>query len=387
VTPLTARVRIEGNNLVVEDCDGNIVNYAIPCTCEDNDDSQIPDPPIEAGTTMCQMAYAIENHIWLSLATFQDIMAEWDDGTGSEYDKFVGITRWIANQKLPLSIYNSAYAFWNTYRPEFPSIGNYHEPDGTAYLMSVCACNNSLETYGFVNDAWKGFWSAQLTTLDEIGLDPGTWEMWQSFINLLPIAWIKSWVIDNLGDSIFTAFPDDCSSCEPPGEPQDCFSDHVVWIREWTNIPTPDGWAVNNITQLDTYGDYMEGDNSIPPFYPSAQRIGLGHWTTVPASVTKLDHPAIALIYDPGETICVFRAGMRCRAGQGNSKRLGVYGLVGSSWVQLSFSLYAVDQTGSEAITDSGHINVTNITKIAFLFCAGGGSPSIAGVWINHSQN
>lgn len=384
MAPLSTRVKIIGKNLHSENCDGTWLEYPIPCTCEGQDDTQMPDPPLTPGTSMCQASYAIENKMWQLFAGFQEIVQEWDDGTGSEYNKFVGITRWIGFYKLPLNIYNQAYAFWNTYRPELPSLSSYHDPDGVAYLLSVCASNNALEQYQVIGQDWLSFWAAQLTTLDETGLDPGTWQCWHDFLLLIPVAWIKSWYLDQLGTPLFGAFPDDCSGCDDPGEPQDCFSDHVVYIPVLTGNELPAGFSADNVSQFNTYADFMDGSVFNDTWYPSSGRFGLGDWVTIPTDVTSDNHPGIALIYEPEDPICVFRIGMTTNTGTSNTRRLGIYGWVGSEWVKLAYRHIGLDTEPGRVFVDSGHINVTNIEKIAFLFLSGGGHPEIEGIWINH---
>ena len=75
--PITERITIVGNQLIVEDCDGNKVYLDIPCTCGDNPDGDNGEyPPGPTDSSLCDLATFYSVPAYNMMADFQTNLIE-----------------------------------------------------------------------------------------------------------------------------------------------------------------------------------------------------------------------------------------------------------------------------------------------------------------------
>lgn len=391
--PLTQRIRIEGNNLIIEDCNGTTVSLPIPCTCEAG--TSEPAPVIDEVTCTIANALALALvNIWYSLREF----------TGGQPHNPLGCTvaasQWIATEHLPIAIIDYTTTLIDEQYTAIVSGVNdsfLHIPPTDDFgVLMICLVVEAMAYSGNkIDQSWLTYliekikgqtpdayitaagWTAISEMVNVIGLG-----QWQYYAAVVP-----GYPPDSGAFYGNVWFSSDCTDCDDPEIPPEvCDESPVINIPEWQGVITPDGWAVDNTADFEDYGDFMTNppDTSDVVFDPSAERIGLGHWTTIPGFVSNTNpRSGIALIYTPETNICVHRVGFSTLTGTFNTKRLGIYGKVGATWVRLAFVLVPLASSSFNQTLDSGEFPEQSVSAIAFLFWSGGGSPQIGGTWIN----
>lgn len=234
--PITERITIVGNQLIVEDCDGNKVYLDIPCTCGDNPDGDDGEyPPVEGGGGLCALAnyYSIPMYNIMSylqdpaLSTRTDNLQGWQRAAGDTAQKY----------DLGATFINQAVARLATtpYRENFNSVPL--PRDGslqsftTAQAITCLIYSALIDGYGTMN---YDILRAKFQAAGYIGFG--------QLATAVPLAKWNELAFNfgtGLADDYDFVFDVDCQECDdtPPNPGTDCDTCGLTDCLRW--LPSP----------------------------------------------------------------------------------------------------------------------------------------------------
>lgn len=234
--PITERITIVGNQLIVEDCDGNKVYLDIPCTCGDNPDGDDGEyPPAPDGTDICTLAsyYTVPAY---------NIMANLQTNFIENYpDNYAG---WQGAAALTSTQFNLPAVFINTAASRMATVP-YHDN----FLAELLPVDGSLTAFEMFQRVGCAFYAALIDGFGTLNYDilrakfqaEGLIGFGQ-LVTAIPLATLnqKSFLYATSASSSY-AFETsvNCEACDdtPPNPGTDCDTCGLTDCLRW--LPSP----------------------------------------------------------------------------------------------------------------------------------------------------
>lgn len=396
--PITERVRIEGNNLIVEDCDGNKTITPIPCTCNsdvggaDTDDGRAY--PVSG---RCRLSVALANNIMALLAKIKEML---DDGLGSLPLDLA--TQWVQYFHLPAIYVIPMSQYVAEYGATIQTITFDNSLDEFLELENAINCavfTGIALSGGLINNVWKS--KVEQLLFEEPAIarcSASGFLAIAAFVHLVPSSQWQEWGLSLSGDIEIGAggrltwgFSIGCDDCDDNSGDCSSYDESTSfkltgiendWIPFEGDLGDLPGEHWNDIGDGVTYtftserkGRGYEIPTKILPGAPARQIAAIQKHFDTPIPVCSIQSVCKIFFAEP-ETIDNYT---------GNSSVMGIWakqvgdtdysligeGIVGINYPNLRYALFEQD------------VPMDNVTDIVLAHRGGGGYPAIIGVFIN----